>query len=244
MTYAYDPRCDFDPSKIFQCTTEDQRALFALLFVGSPSGHIINLNSNFFLRLRGLSTNFLVFRWLYSVSRRISDGALLHLFKKIPDSGITEDNELTTPEKEPFRDRPPTPVDQHLPRSDRQVLEEVWSKKREDTNLIRYADYLTIMIGGKTKKSYEKVWQIIKEIGLQLREDKTRIVEAEERFDFLGFSFLKNYSRLRRKRVTIWFPFHILENSIREEILRKKGNRALSSTTREQAKEALILVFR
>jgi hypothetical protein len=39
-----------------------------------------------------------------------------------------------------------------------------------------------------------------------MNDEKTRIVEAEEGFEFLGFRFVRHYSRRKEKRVTRWFP--------------------------------------
>ena len=77
-----------------------------------------------------------------------------------------------------------------------------------------------------------------------MNTEKTRIVRAEEGFDFLGFRFVRQYSQWRRKRVTRWFPSTKSEKRIREKILNLTNNRARSLMTPEEAKDMLIPVLR
>ena len=60
-----------------------------------------------------------------------------------------------------------------------------------DYRMIRYADDFVIL--AKSKEDIEKVYDILnpylKERGLELAEDKTRITHISEGFDFLGFNF-------------------------------------------------------
>jgi hypothetical protein len=48
----------------------------------------------------------------------------------------------------------------------------------------------------------EKLQEIISYMGLELSKEKTRIVKANEGFDFLGYHFTKVYSHRRRRNVT------------------------------------------
>jgi hypothetical protein len=84
----------------------------------------------------------------------------------------------------------------------------------------------------------------MEDLDLTMNAEKTRIVRAEEGFDFLGFRFVRQYSQWRKKRVTIWFPSPKSEMMIRERILALTGNNALALTTPEEAKEILIPVLR
>ena len=81
-------------------------------------------------------------------------------------------------------------------------------------------------------------------IDLKLNTEKTRIIKAEEGFDFLGFRFVKQYSRWKKKRVTRWFPSPKSEQKIRDRILSITNSNTLSTTTSDEAKELLIPVLR
>jgi RNA-directed DNA polymerase len=72
-------------------------------------------------------------------------------------------------------------------------------KGRHKVNLIRYCD--DFIITGATPSLLEnevkpRVVQFLKERGLELSEEKTRIVHIDEGFDFLGFNFRKYHGKL------------------------------------------------
>jgi hypothetical protein len=47
---------------------------------------------------------------------------------------------------------------------------------------------------------------IMRDLGLTLSPEKTRPVETEEGFDFLGFHFIRRLNAKYGKRNTWWFP--------------------------------------
>ena len=71
-----------------------------------------------------------------------------------------------------------------------------------NAHLIRYADDVVIVVGKDVNKAMEKLQEIISSMGLELSKEKTRIVKANEGFDFLGYHFTKVYSHRRRRNVT------------------------------------------
>ena len=81
-------------------------------------------------------------------------------------------------------------------------------------------------------------------IDLTFNTEKTRIANAEEGFEFLGFRFVRQHSVWKKKRVTRWFLTPKSELKIRERIHSLTDNNALSHTTPEEAWEILIPVLR
>jgi RNA-directed DNA polymerase len=86
------------------------------------------------------------------------------------------------------------------------ILEKVHPKKKQlkaGVHVIRYADDL--IITGKNKEILLKVKEVLiiflKERGLELNEEKTKIVQIKKGFDFLGFNIRRmNYNpRLNKK---------------------------------------------
>ena len=56
-------------------------------------------------------------------------------------------------------------------------------------------------------------------IGLQLKENKTRILNANrEGFDFLGFTFVRAVSKRTNRMTTYSFPSHKAEKAIKKRI--------------------------
>ena len=179
------------------------------------------------------------------VARRISDGAMLHIIRQFLDAGIMEDNEIHTQDKGTPQGSPLSPL---LANIYLDQLDKKWKQsglwKGENAHLIRYADDILILVGGNPEFPYIKFQNIIEDLGLTLNSEKTRLVEAERGFDFLGFRFVRQYSQWRKKRVTRWFPSPKSEKRIREKILNLTNNRARSLMTPEDAKEMLIPVLR
>ncbi len=71
--------------------------------------------------------------------------------------------------------------------------------RREKVHFVRYAD--DFIISGESREILEKevrppVENFLKERGLELSEDKTRIIHIEEGFDFPGFNFRKYDDKL------------------------------------------------
>ncbi|EQD75607.1 RNA-directed DNA polymerase (Reverse transcriptase), partial [mine drainage metagenome] len=103
---------------------------------------------------------------------------------------------------------------------------------------------LVIIMSGNPAIARKKLDEIMQSLDLTLNTEKTRIVKAEEGFDFLGFRFVRQYSRWKKKRITRWFTSPKSEMRIREKILDLTGNRARALMTPEEAKENLIPVLR
>ena len=183
---------------------------------------------------------------MMQVAKRISDGALLHLIRQCLDAGIMEDNEIHaqgrgTPQGSPLS---PLLANIFLDQLDKQWKHSLlWMKSSVNAHLIRYADDLVILSEGDAETVKRKLDDIMQSIGLQLNAEKTRIVEAGEGFDFLGFSFERHYSKRKRKRVTNWYPSARSKQRIRERILEMTHRSRLASTTPEETRERLIPVL-
>ena len=181
------------------------------------------------------------------VAKRISDGAMLHIIREFLDAGIMEDSEIHTQDKGTPQGSPLSPL---LANIYLDQLDKKWkssglqNRYGEDAHLIRYADDFLILLTGNPAVAKKKLDEIMEDLDLTMNTEKTRIVRAEEGFDFLGFRFVRQYSQWRKKRVTRWFPSPKSEMRIREKILNLTNNRARSLMTPEDAKEMLTPVLR
>ncbi|MHB8560846.1 MAG: group II intron reverse transcriptase/maturase, partial [Thermoplasmataceae archaeon] len=174
------------------------------------------------------------------VAKRISDGAMLHIIRQFLDAGIMEDNEIHSQDKGTPQGSPLSPLlaNIYLDQLDKQWKSSgLQNRYGEDAHLIRYADDYLVLLTGNPAVAKKKLDEIMQDLDLTMNAEKTRIVKAEEGFDFLGFRFVRQYSQWRKKRVTRWFPSPKSEMKIRERILALTGNNALALTTPEEAKE-------
>ncbi|MHB1807496.1 MAG: hypothetical protein ACYCR2_10950 [Thermoplasmataceae archaeon] len=103
--------------------------------------------------------------------------------------------------------------------------------------------HLLILVGGNPEFPYIKLQNIIEDIGLSLNTEKTRLVEAKEGFDFLGFRFARRNSGKRDKFTTRRYPSPRSEKRIRERIRNMTGRNMLAITTLKEAPIALLFTF-
>lgn len=88
-------------------------------------------------------------------------------------------------------------------------------------SLVRYADDFVVL--AKSKKDASKAKEILSEFflssGLEFSEDKTKIVEASEGFDFLGWTFrLFPDKRKKSKEVTLVVPSRKSVESVKRKL--------------------------
>ncbi|MGC8661996.1 MAG: reverse transcriptase domain-containing protein [Nitrososphaeria archaeon] len=135
------------------------------------------------------------------VARRVADGAVLHLIKQWLDAGVMEDGLLAATEEGTPQGSPISPL---LANIYLDQLDKAW--KGSSTHLVRYADDFVILgKQGTGEEAMKKLTAIIADM-LTLSAEKTRVVKAEDGFEFLGFRLVRHYSKVRNKRVTYWFP--------------------------------------
>ena len=197
--------------------------------------------------IRGCFDNIPRNRLMERISKRISDGSVLKLIRQILDAGIMEDSEIVNTEKGTSQGSPLSPLlaNIFLDQLDKEWRFSGFARGRGiDAHLIRYADDIVIVVGGDAQRAMDKLSEIISSLGLQLSEEKTRVVNSSEGFDFLGFHFVRQFSARKGKKVARWFPSLKSENSIRERIREITGRNRIVATTPERAREILIPVLR
>ncbi|EQD60270.1 RNA-directed DNA polymerase (Reverse transcriptase), partial [mine drainage metagenome] len=128
------------------------------------------------------------------VAKRISDGAMLHTIRQFLDAGIMEDNEIHSQDKGTPQGSPLSPLlaNIYLDQLDKQwKASGLQNRYGENAHLIRWADDYLVLMSGNTATAKKKLDEIMEDIGLTMNTEKTRIVKAEEGFDFLGFRFVR-----------------------------------------------------
>jgi len=94
-----------------------------------------------------------------------------------------------------------------------------------DAKLVRYADDFAILTSGYSTKPYRVLKKILNDLGLELHPQKSRLVQAEEGFDFLSFHFVRRWSRKHRKNVTYVSPSHKYMQRGRDRIRERADKR-------------------
>lgn len=151
------------------------------------------------------------------VAKRVVDGNILWLIKLFLKAGVMENNNKRTDNKGTPQGGVISPL---LANIYLNGIDKDWKPLNKTARLIRYADDLVIMTKYRSEKTMATLKEIVTSLKLRLKQNKTRILNAEkEKFDFLGFTFIKALKLgAKDKRTAYFYPSHKAENAIRERI--------------------------
>jgi len=164
------------------------------------------------------------------VARRVSDGSVLRLIKQWLRAPVIEEDKDGTKRVKPNRCGTPqggviSPLlaNLYLNGLDWAVNERVAGKPV----LVRYADDLVILCGqGQGQGLRERLRKWLQARGLKLNEEKTRLADSREGFDFLGFRV-----RWQSSRVTGRWYGHVEPSAKSQQRLREKVRQVLNHWT-------------
>lgn len=105
------------------------------------------------------------------------------------------------------------------------VLDTLWVVKkvqeRLGARLVRYADDTVILCKGNTERILKGLKMVLRDLGLALNEEKTRVVDArQESFNFLGFSIKMAKGWKTGRSFPLTEPSKKALNHVRSEIKR------------------------
>ena len=160
-------------------------------------------------------------RLMKCVERRIVDKGVLNLIRAWLRAGVIEDGKLQPTEMGTPQGGVISPLlaNIYLDQFDKAFEKLGLCKKGpSEARLVRYADDLVILSAKPVWTIRRKVHSILQELELSLKMEKTRVVKAEEGFDFLGFRCLRKQERNHGRRITLIFPTQNAEKRARETI--------------------------
>jgi len=147
---------------------------------------------------------------MHLVARRVVDPRVLGLIKAWLDCAIEEKGRRWKPDRGVPQGGVISPL---LANIYLHVLDEVWEMRGytrrggPNVQLVRYADDLVLLTNKDAGWALERLRRILGRMELELNDEKTRVVDAEEEtFDFLGFAYRRVRHREQAKRVTIRYP--------------------------------------
>lgn len=153
---------------------------------------------------------------LEMIAKRIVDGKILWLIKLFLKAGVMEKDDVWTDDKGTPQGGIISPLLANIYLDN---IDKCWRSISSTARLIRYADDLVIMTRYKAEGYKIKLESILREMKLQLKAEKTRIVDACcQSFDFLGFTFTRAKSWKSKRMSTYYYPSHKAENAIRRRI--------------------------
>jgi group II intron reverse transcriptase/maturase len=152
---------------------------------------------------------------LDAVARRVVDRRILGLIKMMLKAGAMEEGRVEKKDSGTPQGGVISPL---LANIYLDALDKGWRPLNKAARLIRYADDIVVLSKYQTQGYKRRLEQIINGIKLELKAEKTRIINAREGFDFLGFRFVRAKSRRTGKEASYCYPSQKSEGKIRERI--------------------------
>jgi len=160
------------------------------------------------------------------VERRIADPRVLRLIRMWLEAGVMEEgryietNGLGTPQGGVIS---PLLSNIYL-----HSFDKMFQRSAIPGTLVRYCDDFVILLWRNGKEVVNQGEQMLKRLGLELHPDKTRVVRAEDGFDFLGVHFRLSpvyTDKGKRKQYCAIWPSDRSMKRIKEHIKKVVGRR-------------------
>lgn len=182
---------------------------------------------------------------LKAVSRRISDKYVLKLISMWLRSPILEDGTLRKVKKGTPQGGVISPLlaNVYLDQLDKWWVQQGMTRRSGcNAHLVRYADDIVILSSKPTHIPEATLRKLLSLLELKLSEEKTRLVEAEDGFDFLGFRFVRRLSSKEGKCKTYYFPSPRSVKRVKGRIRQIAGNDMLCILPEEIARRLNVAV--
>ncbi|OVE79395.1 group II intron reverse transcriptase/maturase [bacterium I07] len=178
---------------------------------------------------------------LRTVARRVSDGKMLRLIKLFLKAPIQDGGRLHKSKKGTPQGGVVSPL---LANVYLNHLDRFWVRKGYDkyAKLVRYADDFVLLCKGNTEFYLGEVERLFANLGLELNEKKTRIVDSTQQgFDFLGFTFRRVWAFRPKQKSFGWVTGVGISRKVLKKA-RKRVNEIIGQGGRKSPVPMSILV--
>jgi len=155
------------------------------------------------------------------VMERIADGYIIKLIREWLRAGAVYIDSIVYPEEGTPQGGVISPL---LANIYLNKLDMWWNELRmnnryaHNAQLVRYADDMVILTNKDAAHAMEVLAVLLAELKLRMNADKSKIVTAEEGFDFLGFHFRRRFYMRNGKQTTRFFPSRRSVSKFKEKV--------------------------
>ena len=96
-----------------------------------------------------------------------------------------------------------------------------------------HATHLVVLSSKSVRPLVSVVREVLSDMGLSLNLEKSRVVHADQGFDFLGFRFKRRYSKKYGKKKTYFRPSPRSMKRVKEKVRDRCGNHRLHVEVKE-----------
>jgi group II intron reverse transcriptase/maturase len=160
-------------------------------------------------------------RLLTLVEKYTCDGNILKLIKGWLKAKVVDRKEIFQPEQGSPQGGVVSPLLSNLYLHQ---FDEEWHRRnnhrywRYDAEVTRYADDILIQASKENMQIWKEAREILTGIGLKVNEKKTQFRHARDGFDYLGFHFIRGYSKRKKKEATYIVPTRESKNRVWEKV--------------------------
>ncbi len=185
-------------------------------------------------------------RLMKTVERRVSDGKVLNLLRRWLRAGVLEEGTVRPTEQGTPQGGVISPLLANIYLDQLDKAMERWGRRPDgwrSAAVVRYADDFVVLSTEPVWNLRRKVQALLTELGLTLKLEKTRVVRADEGFDFLGFRFMKRRATSNRLgRKVRYFPSPRSMQRARERIRERIGPRRLMKTVEDAVRDVNVFL--
>jgi RNA-directed DNA polymerase len=151
-----------------------------------------------------------------AVRRRITDPWILRLIQRWLKAGILDEGAIRSAVAGTPQGGVISPL---LANAYLHALDVAWEGKGRGAKLIRYCDDYVILCRGNPQPWFQRMERIVRDLGLSLNAEKTRMVDATDGFDFLGMHFRLQPMRSNPRRLLCYrWPSTKAMRSVRQKV--------------------------
>jgi len=158
-------------------------------------------------------------RLMEVLARYVRDGNILKLIRGWLRAKVVDKGEAITPEAGSPQGGVISPL---LSNVYLHQFDNEWHRRGNQRRLravvTRYADDILIQAPKEEKKIWEETKGILTGLGLTVNKEKTHFGHARDGFDYLGFHFVRGYSKRRGKEATYLVPAHKSRKRVWEKV--------------------------